>query len=214
MVALLAAGCGGEEGGGDDLRKVLADAVAKTEAAKTARMAFAISITGHESARFNGEALVDFGHDRDLLTMKVQGQTVQLFIDRGDEYVRSGTSGRYRRLPASAQSPVANNPADSLKYVGTDVVDVVQAKQSGCYAGRLDFGRVFERVEAGRAGEFPRELRGQRAPVVVCVDGAGRIRRYHVDLSLEGGRVEVNATISDHGRAPPLEPLGPGELPR
>ena len=64
--------------------------------------------------------------------MTVEGRTLQLFSDAARSTVRPGTSGRYRRMPASDQTPVANNPADSLKYVGTDVVDVETGPEDGC----------------------------------------------------------------------------------
>lgn len=217
-VVLLAAGCSGDEGGdgpGDRApAKTLRDAVARTEAAKTARMGVTVSVTGAASQSFRGDVLIDFEHDRNQLTMQVEGQTVQLFSDGPDEYFRRGTSGRYQPLPESAQSPVANNPTDSLQYVGTDVVDVAESGETGCYEGKLDFDRVFERVEGGREDEFPPGLRGQRAPVVLCVDSAGRIRRYDVEISADDTTIKTSATISDHGRSPPLEALGRAERPR
>jgi hypothetical protein len=213
-VVVAAVGCGGDEGGDGASSKTLRDAVAKTEAAKTARMTVAISVSGGASESFRGEVLVDFAHNRNHLTMQVEGQTVQLFSDGPDEYIRRGTSGRYQRLPESAQSPVANNPSDSLQYVGTDVVDVTEGDENGCYEGRLDFDLVFKRVEEGREGDLPEGLRGQEAPVLVCVDRAGRIRRYDVDLSVDGTTVKTTARVTDHGRVRPLDPLGPAELPQ
>jgi hypothetical protein len=59
----------------------------------------------------------------------------------------------------------------------------------------------------------PEGVRGLRAPVLVCVDGEGRIRRYDVELEVEGATVDVRSTITDHGEAPSLEPLGPDERP-
>jgi hypothetical protein len=213
-LALLAPGCGDDDDGNGSGSNVLSDAVAKTEAAKTVRMTYTLSVSGGASERYSGEALVDFEHDRNHLSMGVEGQTVELFADGEDEYFRLGSSGRYQALPESERSPVANNPTDSLKYVGTDVVDVTEGDEPGCYEGMLDFNRVFERVEEGREGEFPEELRGHQAPVLVCLDGAGRIRRYDVELSLQGTTVATKAKLSDHGRIPPLDPLGPDELPR
>jgi hypothetical protein len=213
--ALCVAACGGDDGGNggeEGGSKVLRDAVAKTEAAKTARMTFTLSVSGGASERYSGEALIDFEHDRNHLTMQVEGQTVELFADGDDEYFRVGSSGRYRALPQSERSPVANNPTDSLQYVGTDVVDVEEGDEAGCYEGKLDFDRVFERVEEGRESEFPDELRGYRAPVLVCVDGAGRIRRYDVELTLQGTTVKTATSMSDHGEVEPLDPLGPDEL--
>jgi hypothetical protein len=213
----LSVGCGDDDGGNGsegDGSTVLRDAVAKTEAAKTARMTFTIAVSGAASERFSGEALVDFEHDRNHLTAEVEGQTVELFADGGDEYFRLGSTGRYRTFPESEQSPVANNPTDSLQYVGTDVVDVAEGDETGCYEGKLDFDRVFERVEEGREGEFPDELRGYRAPVLVCVDGEGRIRRYDVELVLQGTTLKTTTSISDHGEVAPLDPLSPTERPR
>jgi hypothetical protein len=204
----------GPAGEGRGASQSLKEAVAKTEAAGTARMTFEVSISNGESATIAGEGLVDFDHDRDLLTITLGGQTVQVFSDRGREYFRQGASGRYQRFPASADSPVANNPADSLKYLGTDVVGVKRADEDDCYEGSLDFKRIFARVERGHEAEFPEQLRGKKAPVTVCVDGAGRIRRYDVGLSIEGAGLEVRSTLSDHGRAPALDPLGPEERPR
>ena len=217
MITLAVSACGGDDGGdgnGDQASaNPLKEAVAKTQAAKTARMDIDISIGGGADQSFTGDVLVDFEHMRNLLTMEVEGQTVQLFADGEDEYIRQGTSGRYQPLPASAQSPVANNPSDSLQYLGTDVVGVKESGE-GCYAGELDFDRVLQRVEEGRESEFPEELRGQRAPVLVCVDDEGRIRRYDVELTVQGTTVETKAVISDHGEVDPLEPLGPDERPR
>lgn len=204
----------GAAGDGRNASQSLKEAVAKTEAAGTARMTFEVSISKGVSATFDGKGLVDFDHDRDLLTLSLGGQTVQVFSDRGQEYIRQGASGRYQRLPASADSPVANNPADSLKYLGTDVVGVKRADEDDCYEGSLDFNRIFAQVEPGHEAELPEQLRGKKAPVTVCVDGAGRIRRYDVDLSIEGAELEVRSTLSDHGRAPALDPLGPEERPR
>ena len=217
-LTLAAPGCGDDDdgngnGGGGGGSAAIRDAVAKTEAAKTARMTFTVSVSGGASERFTGEVLIDFEHDRNHLTMELQGQTVELFADGDDEYFRVGSSGRYRAMPASEQTPVANNPTDSLQYVGTDVVDVTEG-EPGCYEGMLDFDRVFERVEEGRESEFPDELRGYEAPVLVCVDGAGRISRYDVELSLQGTTVTTSTRLSDHGRVEPLDPLGPAELPR
>jgi hypothetical protein len=215
-LALLAPACGddddgdGGDGGGSN---ALSDAIAKTEAAKTARMTFTVSVSGGASEHYSGEALVDFENDRNHLSMGVEGQTVELFADGEDEYFRIGSSGRYRELPESEQSPVANNPTDSLKYVGTDVVDVTEGDEPGCYEGMLDFDRVFERVEEGRESEFPEELRGHEAPVLVCVDDAGRINRYDVELSLQGTTVATKTEVSEHGQVEPLEPLGSDELP-
>ena len=169
-------------------------------------MTFTLSVSGGASESFQGELLVDFEHNRNHLTMQVEGQTVQLFTDGPDEYIRRGTSGRYQRLPESAQSPVANNPSDSLQYVGTDVVDVAESGETGCYEGKLDFDRVFERVEEGRASEFPEGLRGHHAPVVLCVDGTGRIRRYDVEIPGDGTTIKMSATVSDHGHVSPLDP--------
>jgi hypothetical protein len=211
------AGCGGDDGGGGgdgESSQALRVAVARTEAAKTARMRFDSSITGPRGTTFRGEALVDFEHDRVRLSMGSGGETIQMFSDGSDEYVRRGTSGRYSPLPQSAQSPVANNPTDSLKYLGTDVVDVRRGDESGCYEGDLDFDRVIQRVEAGREGEVPDQLRGLKAPVVVCVDSLGRIRRYDVELSVEGAEVKMTSTLTDYGRVPPVEPLSAGERPR
>jgi hypothetical protein len=216
-VALSAPGCGGDDGGnrGDGAASdAIREAVAKTEAAKTARMTLTMAASGGAGGRYSGEMVVDFEHDRDHLTMDVEGRTVELFADGPDEYVRLGSSGRYQPLPESDETPVANRPSDSLKYVGTDVVDVEESGEAGCYEGKLDFDRVFERVEEGRESEFPEELRGHRAPVLVCVNGEGRIRRYDVELSFEGTTVEIRTTLSDHGEVPPLEPLGPAERPR
>ena len=213
-LALAASGCGGDDGGNDDDpdgSDVLRDAVAKTEAAKTARMDVTVSAAGE---RFDGEILIDFEHDRNHMTMEVEGQTVEGFTDGSDEYIRLGSSGRYQRIPQSEQTPVANNPTDSLQYLGTDVVDVQQTGNEGCYEGELDFDRVFERVEGGREGGLPEELRGQRAPVLVCVDSAGRIRRYDVELSVEGTTGKVRSMLSDYGQVAPLDPLGPDERPR
>jgi hypothetical protein len=210
-LALAVSGCGGDDGGDGEPSDALRDAVAKTEAAKTAQMDLTMSAEG-VSERISGDVRVDFEHDRNLMTVEVEGQTVELFADGPDEYFRVGSAGPYREFPESEQSPVANNPSDSLKYLGTDVVDVEESGESGCYEGKLDFDRIFERVEEGRESEFPEELRGYRAPVLVCVDDAGRIRRYDVDLSIQGTTVEVRSTISDHGEVPPLDPLGPAEL--
>jgi hypothetical protein len=221
-LALGALGCGDDDdgngngnGNGDGAggSEALRDAVAKTEAAKTARMAFTVSISGAASERYTGEVLVDFENDRNHLSMDVQGQPVELFADGDDEYVRIGSSGRYQAMPESEQTPVDNNPTDSLQYVGTEVVDVRET-EPGCYEGKLDFDRVFERVEEGRESEFPEQLRGYKAPVLVCVDGEGRIRRDDVELSLQGTTVKTSTTVSDHGQLEPLEPLGPDELPR
>ena len=173
-----------------------------------------MSVSGGASERYSGEVVVDFEHDRNHLTMDVEGRTVELFADGPDEYVRLGSSGRYQPFPESQQSPVANNPSDSLQYVGTDVVDVEETGEAGCYEGMLDFDRVFERVEEGRESEIPEELRGHRAPVLVCVDGSGQIRRYDVDLSREGTTLEMRTTLSDRGQVAPLDPLGPAERPR
>jgi hypothetical protein len=214
-LALAAPGCGDDDdgnGGGGGGSDALRDAVAKTEAAKTARMTFTLSVSGGASERYTGEVLIDFENDRNHLTMEVEGETVELFADGEDEYFRVGSSGRYRPLPESEQAPVANNPSDSLQYVGTDVVDVTES-EPGCYEGMLDFDRVFERVEEGRESELPEELRGYEAPVLVCVDGEGRIRRYDVELSLQGTTLATRTTLSDYGRVEPLEPLGPAELP-
>lgn len=213
-LALAASGCGGDDGGNDDDpdgSDVLRDAVAKTEAAKTARMDVTVSAAGE---RFDGEILIDFEHDRNHMTMEVEGQTVEGFTDGSDEYIRLGSSGRYQRVPQSEQTPVANNPTDSLQYLGTDVVDVQQTGDEGCYEGELDFDRVFERAEGGREGDLPEELRGQRAPVLVCVDSAGRIRRYDVELSVEGTTGKVRSMLSDYGQVAPLDSLGPDERPR
>jgi hypothetical protein len=214
-LTLGALGCGDDDdgnGGGAGGSEALRDAVAKTEAAKTARMAFTISISGAANERYTGEVLVDFENDRNHLSMDVEGQPVELFADGEDEYVRIGSSGRYQAMPESEQTPVDNNPTDSLQYVGTDVVDV-QETEPGCYEGKLDFDRVFERVEEGRESEFPEELRGYEAPVLVCLDGEGRIRRYDVELSLQGTTVTTRTTVSEHGQLESLEPLGPAELP-
>jgi hypothetical protein len=218
IIAMSAPGCGGDDGTDDDgqagASNHLADAVAKTEAAKTARMVVDVSVTGGADESFHGEVLVDFEHDRNKLTLDVRGQTVQLFSDGSDDYVRQGTAGRYRRFPKSEESPVANDPSDSLQYLGTDVVDVTEGNEAGCYEGKLDFDRVFRRVEEGREGDLPEELRGQQAPVLVCVDRAGRIRRYDVEISVRGTTIKTRSTLSDHGRVPLLDPLGPAELPR
>ena len=207
--------CGGDEGDGEGgSSNPLANAVAKTEAAKTARMAFDMSVTGGgESLEATGEIVVDFEHDRNHLTMDLAGQTIELFADGPDEYVRQGSTGRYRPLPASAQTPVANNPSESLKYLGTDVIDVREASETGCYEGTLDFDRILERVERGREGEIPQGARGLEAPVLVCVDRQGRIRRYDVELETQGATVDLRSTITDHGEAPSLQPLGPKERP-
>jgi hypothetical protein len=204
----------GAAGDGRSASQSLKEAVAKTEAAGTARMTFEVSISNGQSATFDGKGLVDFDHDRDLLTLSLGGQTVQVFSDRGREYIRQGTSGRYQRLPASVDSPVANDPADSLRYLGTDVIGAKRADEDDCYEGSLDFNRIFARVEPGHEAELPEQLRGKKAPVTVCVDGAGRIRRYDVGFSIEGAELEVRSTLSDHGRAPALDPLGPEERPR
>jgi hypothetical protein len=89
----------------------------------------------------------------------------------------------------------------------------VKASGEGCYAGKLDFDRVFRRVEEGREDEIPDQLRGQKAPVLVCLDDEGRIRRYDVELAVAGAKIDMKSTISDHGEAPALAPLGPDELP-
>ena len=109
---------------------------------------------------------------------------------------------------------MANNPSDSLKYLGTDVVGVKETGKEGCYKGPLDFDRIFERFEKQREDELPTELRGKRAPVLVCVDAEGRIRRYDVALSIAGGTVDTGSTIRDHGNVASPEPLGPEERPR
>jgi hypothetical protein len=211
---LATAGCGGDDDdGGGTASQSLKDAVAKTEAAKTARVKFDIAVEGAQSGRFTGDALVDFENDRDLLTMNVQGQTLQMFSDAGKEYVREGTSGRYQPFPASQASPVENNPADSLKYLGTDVIDVKESEEEGCLEGKLDFDRVVARADAQSTEELE-EVRGLEAPVVVCVDGEGRIRSYDVELTVQDETVMMKSTLSDHGTAPPLEPLGPDERPR
>jgi hypothetical protein len=214
VLALAAPGCADDDGGDGDGSDALRDAIAETEAAKTARMDFTMSVSGPASERFIGEVVVDFEHDRDHLTVEVQGQTLELFSDGPDEYFRVGSSGRYQAFPESEQSPVSNNPSDSLRYVGTDVVDVEESSEDGCYEGMLDFDRVFDRVEKGREGEIPQGLRGHRAPVLVCVDDAGRIRRYDVELSVEDTTVEIKSTLSGHGEVPPLDPLSPAERPR
>ena len=86
---------------------------------------------GGQSLEATGDAEVDFENDRNHLTMEVAGRTVELFSDGPDEYAREGGSGRYQQVPASAQTPVANNPSDSLKYLGTDVVDVREGDEEG-----------------------------------------------------------------------------------
>jgi hypothetical protein len=215
VLALAAPGCGDDDddgGGGGSGSDALRDAVAKTEAAKTARMDFSMSFSG-TGDRFTGTTLVDFENDREHMTIEVEGQTLEMFTDGGEEYFRPGSSGRYRPFPKSAQSPVANNPTDSLEYLGTDVVDV-RERGNGCYAGLLDFDRVLERAEEGGEEEIPDELRDQRAPVSVCVDGEGRIRRYDVELSIQGSTFTARTTLSDHGSAPALDALGPAERPR
>jgi hypothetical protein len=217
-IALAFGACGGDEGGGesgtgDDPAQALKDIVAKTEAAGTARMTLEMAISGPEDAKYSGEGIVDFENERDLLTLEAEGQTVQLFNDAGEEYVRVGTSGRYQEVPESQQTPVANNPADSLKYVGTDVVNVKESGD-GCYEGALDFKRILERADADRRDEFPQELRGLKAPVTVCADGEGRMTRYDVNLEAGGAKVELRSKVSDHGTAPALEALGPDERPQ
>ena len=221
LLPLLVAGyvvvsCGGEDRSDGDSAPTnpLADAVAKTEAAKTARLSYEISISGGQSLIATGEGVADFENDRNQLTIETQGQTLELFSDGPDEYVHPVTSAATSAFPASAQAPVANSPTDSLKYLGTDVVGVQATGDEGCYKGRLDFDRVFERVEEQREDEFPAELRGKRAPVIVCVDSEGRIRRYAVELSISGATVDSKSTIRDHGDVPSIEPLGPDERPR
>jgi hypothetical protein len=224
--AFLIAGCGGDDdsdagggggkeasGGGGDPSQVLKDAVAKTEDAGTARMKLDLSLSAGQLRHISADGLVDFDNQRDLLTLEVQGQKVQLFGDKGKEYFRQGTSGRYQALPDSSQTPVANNPADSLKYLGTDVVDVKEGDDDGCYEGKLDFEKVFERVQEGRENEIPEQVRGQKAPVLVCVDDEGRIVRYDVSIAISGVELKAASTISDHGEAPSLDPLGPDERP-
>jgi hypothetical protein len=73
---LCVAACGGDEGGDGEGSDVLRDAVAKTEASKTARMTFTLSVSGGANERYNGEALIDFEQDRNHLSMGVEGQTV------------------------------------------------------------------------------------------------------------------------------------------
>jgi hypothetical protein len=215
VLVLAAAGCGDddEDAGGGGSSNALKEAVAKTEAAKTARMDVTIEVSGQANQTFRGDVLVDFENDRNLLTMSVEGQTIQMFSDGPEEYVRVGTSGRYQQLPESEQTPVANNPTDSLKYLSTDVVGVSEGDEAGCYEGELDFARIFERVESGRESEFPEQLRRERAPVLICLDDAGRIRRYDVEMSIGGVTVDMKTTTSDYGSSPTLEPLGPDELP-
>ena len=215
LLAVALPACGGDDGDGEGgSSNPLAQAVKKTEAAKTARMTFDMSVKGGgEAFEATGEAEVDFENDRNHLTMEVGGRTVELFADGPDEYAREGGSGRYQPVPASAQTPVANNPSDSLKYLGTDVVDVREGDEEGCYEGTLDFDRVLERAEEGREDELPEDVRGLEAPVLVCVDGEGRIRRYDVELEVQGATVDLRSTLTDHGEAPSLEPLGPDERP-
>lgn len=207
-VAVLVAGCGG----GDGASKVLEEAVEKTEAAKTVRMRFEIVARGREALDANGVGVVDFENDRDRLTISVGGQTVGLFTDGAAEYIRLGDSGRYRVRPPSDDAPVANNPADSLRYVASDVVGVESAG-GDCYEGELDFDRIRERAEPGRADGFE-ELDGLRAPVRICLDAAGRIARYEVDVSVGGDTVEVDSSLFDYGEPPPLGPLSDAERPR
>ena len=216
LAGLVVSSCGGDDQSEGDRGSTnpLKDAVAKTEAAKTARLSFDISISNGQSLTVTGGGEVDFEHDRERLTIETQGQTVELFGDGDEEYVRRGDSGRYQRFPASAQAPVANNPTDSLKYLGTDVVGVKKTGEEGCYKGRLDFDRIFERVDEQREDEFPAQLRGKRAPVLVCLDGEGRIRRYDVALSISGVSVDTKSTVRDYGNVASLEPLGPDERPR
>jgi hypothetical protein len=217
-LALAAAGCGDDDDGSDGGSggggsEAIREAVAKTEAAKTARMNYSMAFSGGAGERFGGMALVDFENDREHMTIQVEGQRLEMFTDGDEEYFRPGSSGRYRPFPKSAQSPVANNPTDSLQYLGTDVVDV-RERGDGCYEGELDFDRILERAEEGLEGEIPDELRGERAPVSVCVDGQGRIRRYDVELTIQGETFTARTTVSDHGRVPALDPLGPAERPR
>jgi hypothetical protein len=176
-------------------------------------MTMTMAVTGPEEGEYSGEGIVDFEHRRDQLTLEAGGQTVQLFNDGDKEYARVGTEGRYQEIPKSQQTPVANSPADSLRYVGTDVVDVKESGD-GCYAGALDFNRVLDRAEEGRADEFPQELRGLKAPVTVCADAQGLMTRYDVTLETGGAKVVLRSKVSDHGTAPALEPLGPDERPQ
>jgi hypothetical protein len=82
------------------------------------------------------------------------------------------------------------------------------------FANRGRHGLGQPAVAASRESGVPEGLRGQTAPVDVCVDQGGRITRYDVKMSAQGSTIKIHSTISDHGRAPALDPLGPDERPR
>jgi hypothetical protein len=201
-------GCGGGDGtpsaqeardGKAALKRALTVTRAKRTAAFTIRLRSEGVPRGETGIDAHGRGRIDFPRRRSAYTMRYEeapkvkpGTRIDLFSDRSVTFARPAGQGLYQR---QAPSLVANGPADSLQYLGTDSVGVhatgtrrVAGRRCTRYAGRLDYARIRRRVAARRRAEFDRETHGVRSVAFsVCIDAGNVLREYVADIRVPGG---------------------------
>jgi len=206
----LVLGACGDEGETAPSVKEAADGAAALERAldvtrgkRTAAFTFSVRSEnvprGQVGIEASGGGRIDFPRERSTYRMRYDeapalepGTTLDFFSDRAVTFTRPAGRGLFRREKPSI---VANGPADSLKYLGTDSIDVrrvgadtVAGRSCTRYAAKLDYARIRRRVPAARRVEFDRQTQGVRTvPFTVCIDAGDVLREYVAEVRPPGG---------------------------
>lgn len=172
-----------------------------------------------QGLRARGAGTIDLRHARSRYRIRYEqapgiasGTEVDLFSDGSTTYGRPAGRGLFERQPPSI---VANGPADSLAFIATDSVGVhrtgtgeLAGRSCTRYEGRLDFARIRRRAPAARRAEFDRQSRAIRTlPFDVCIDAAGVLREYRVQVRLPGDGDAVLRLVSRFTRVGSAAPI-------
>ena len=201
------AACGGQPfpqstgGAGNSSRAVLLAAISHTNAAKSARLAMHMEISGIPVV---GDETVDMAGVMDMtaqsaaFTMTVSGggqsQTVEARVVGGVAYVNVG--GTWQSRPLNLGSNASVSPTDYLAYlegVANDVhvvgPEVVRGAPTTHYAGTIDLGRALssaqlpaaQRVNIRKVLDVLGDL---QLPFDVWLDRAGLLRKLMMTMDL------------------------------
>jgi len=189
----------GDPAAARELRAQLLSSVKRTSALRTARLALSMKLLGtsDESMTVSGSGAIDFVHNEASLTVRGgdNGEPINLDVRfvHGTVYTRSGAD--WSSAPFGAAHVDIPNPVSYLAYlqgvssdVRVDGHETLRGIDTTRFTATVDFGRALAHStspsERNLFGQALTMLGSLRMPIVVWVDGDGRLRKEQLSLDL------------------------------